>query len=67
MERGYISTKWADFSPYNANQILKLDPTTNQTSLVGSIYSGGSKTYGRCISTKRNDILHRVLLIKYLN
>jgi hypothetical protein len=24
---GYISTKWADlFSPYNANQILKLDP-----------------------------------------
>jgi hypothetical protein len=31
------------FSPYNANQILKLDPATNQTSLVGSIYSGGSK------------------------
>jgi hypothetical protein len=34
------------FSPYNANQILKLDPATNQTSLVGSIYSGGSKHTG---------------------
>jgi hypothetical protein len=63
----YISTKWADlFSPYNANQILKLDPATNQTSLVGSIYSGGSNM-GGVLAPNGMIYFASVLLIKYLN
>ena len=28
------------FAPYDASQILELDPTTNTTQLVGSVYGG---------------------------
>jgi streptogramin lyase len=34
------------FTPYNATQILQLDPTTDITSLIGSIYNGTSKWHG---------------------
>lgn len=39
------------FCPYDAAQILKLDPATDTTSLVGTVYSGSGKWAGACLGS----------------
>jgi streptogramin lyase len=66
-EGGVLAPNGMIYFTYNATQILQLDPTTDITSLIGSIYNGTSKWHGGVLAPNGMIYFAQETIHRYLN